>query len=399
MPRTTSIAATAALKVLAVGTTDETGIIAAALDHCAIALRLTRAEIGTATESVRADMPHVVLVPIDTDSTHALAVLQRLAWHAPGATLVALSARRGPETVLRAMRAGAGEVLTYPLDVSALCTTMEKVVALRHVTQPAAASGTVWTTVAPKEGVGATTLVANLGLQLQTAHDRRVVLIDLDLRNGDLALLLNVEPLQSLADLAVGADRLDAMFLHGALARHPSGLSLLASATARGRDAGGLTAAHVGHVLDLLRATHHAILIDAPPPLSDAALAAATLADHVLVPTEATVPCLRATWRMLENLAGHGVPPGCIDVVVTRYAGGEAHLTLDEIAEALGHPVRHVVPREDDTAALAVNSGLPIAEVRQDGPLQLAIADLASLMMHVDTTRGAPAPAVAHLET
>jgi pilus assembly protein CpaE len=377
----------AALSVLVLGEVAEVEVIeprlrAGAGPH---RLALATADLREGPDRARASTPHVALVCLDGDMARALTAVQRLSWEAPSATLVALTADRRSETVLRAMRAGATEVLHLPLDEPTVAEALDKLAAVRALADATAPRGTVWTVVAPKEGIGATTMLANLGLALRTTHGRDVVLVDLDFRNADLALLLNVDPAQSLDDLAAGFERLDPVFLHGLLTRHASGLLLLAAAATRGRTATSVSAAHTRVVLEHLRASHPLVIVDAPPPLSDAVLAAAAEADRVLLPTEATVPCLRAAWRTVEVLQAHGIAADAIDVVVTRHVASDARLTLEEIAEALGRPVRHVLPREDETACLALNSGLSIAEVRADGPLQRAIAALAQSMIETTT--------------
>lgn len=375
----------AALAVLLLGPPDPSHAIAHRIRAALPTLALAQATLADATTVARQTPPHLVLVPIDDEPAVALTAIRRLAWEVPAATIVALTARVPSDTALRAMRAGAGEILGLPLDATALAALVDKLLALRALATAAPSGhGVVWTVLAPKEGIGATTLVANLGLDLRRTHGRDVVLVDFDFRNADLAVALNLDAGPSLDDLARGFEHLDEVFLHGTLARHGSGLLVLAASAGRTREGAGLRAAQVAGVLDLLRARHEIVIVDAPPPVSDAVLAAVACSTRVLLPTEATVPCLRATWRTLEALAAYADPTPAVDVIVTRHAAGdEARLTLDEIGDALGRPVRHVLPREDETADLALNSGLPIAEVRGDGPLRHAIARLATMM---DTT-------------
>ncbi len=372
------------LEIVLVATADEREALAAVLGRLDATIRLRE-------EFAQGSVPQVVMISLDAAGLDSPGVVERHAQLAPTAMIIALATKPTPEMTVGAMRAGAAEVLSLPLDERTCGTVLAKIAAVRAMRQPSTTDpGQIIAVLAPKEGLGATTLVANLGFELGRIHPQRVALVDLDLRNGDLALLLNVDPPQSLADLALGVESLDAVFVHGSLVRHSSGVSLLAAATERTRESPDLTAAHIEHVLTLLHAAHRVVLVDAPPPHSETALAAALRADRVLVPTEATVPCLRATWRLLEVLARLGVPERALEVVVTRYEPDDAQIALDEIADALGRPVHHVVPREDDTASRALNSGLPVASVRADGPLQQGIAALAATMISSNNTHTAP---------
>jgi pilus assembly protein CpaE len=336
-------------------------------------------DLEHAESSAHAVRPSLALVLLPATPARGLEAIATLARTVPSATVVALAGDPGAATALAALRAGAAECLRLPAERAALAALVRKAAAIHRLARPPGApAGELWTVVAPKEGVGATTLVANLGLELRTAGGRDVVLVDLDLRCADLALVLNVDPSPALLDLARGRARLDPVFVHGSLARHPSGLLLLAAtAPLAAERAAAPTGAEMRAVLDVLRASHELVIVDAPPPLSEPVRAAVACSDRVIVPTEITVACLRAAWRTLEALAVHDLRPPRLDVVAARYAGDRAGITLAEAADALRVPVVHALPQDDDVACRALNGGLPLAAVAADAPLTRAIAALA----------------------
>ena len=217
-------------------------------------------------------------------------------------------------------------------------------------------------------------MVANLGVELRNAG-RDVVLVDFDLRNGDLALVLNVTPPYSLLDVAASVERLDPIFVQGTLVRHHTGLYLLAAPPHGGELQ--MAAEHVGAVLSLLRATHDYVIVDAPPPLSSVVRAALTHADRILLPTELTVPCLRAAWRTIELLSTLDCRPRHFDVIASKHCPRARDISLAEARSTLKVPLTASLPRDDETAYGAVNKGLSLAEVNAASPLRRAIAALA----------------------
>src|SRR5436305_1010888 len=80
----------------------------------------------------------------------------------------------------------------------------------------------------------------------------RCALLDLKPGRGDLAALLDLRPTFHLADLCVNAARLDQAMFEKALARHASGVHLLASPQVFG-DTRLVTPQGVGQVLTLTR--------------------------------------------------------------------------------------------------------------------------------------------------
>ena len=74
--------------------------------------------------------------------------------------------------------------------------------------------GTVFCIFSTKGGVGKSTIAANLAVEIRKQTTKRVLLIDLDLEFGDLALLLNVSPKTTIANVAqVAPAQLEADFL------------------------------------------------------------------------------------------------------------------------------------------------------------------------------------------
>ncbi len=82
----------------------------------------------------------------------------------------------------------------------------------------------------PKGGVGTTTVATNLALIVAEAHPNKVLLVDLDLSFGQVASHLNLQPKQTLLELArdEAALREPELFRTYAI-HHASGLHVLAA--------------------------------------------------------------------------------------------------------------------------------------------------------------------------
>src|SRR5438874_1804098 len=305
-----------------------------------------------------------------------LAVIEEVHKSAPATQVLAVSADDRSETIVKALRAGADEFLPLPLDANALLKACIKVSALRRAAKPngGAQHAEFWVAYGAKGGVGVTTLVANLGIALQAAG-RRTVLLDLDLHSGDLALFLNLNPGYTLRDIAT-TKRLDTVFLQGTMIRHRSGLELIAAPVPLpGWAPLALTSEQTLAILKLLDTTHQVALVDTTSVPLDATRAALTNADRIFLVTELTLPALRASLRALAWLHEEGVD-GVVEVVVNKYANRSWEVSPAEAAKTLGLPIRALLPRDDAAVYTAVNSGLPLEEVKGGAALQRAIAAL-----------------------
>jgi pilus assembly protein CpaE len=343
------------------------------------------ADFMSGVKAARECDPDVVLVIIGAEPGGALNVIEALNRQSPSISIFALSTDDRPQNIIRTMRAGATEFLALPPDRTELVKALIKATEIKRLAAPqATVQGEIWTVLAAKEGVGATTLVTNLGLELRSGLGKELVLVDLDFRAAELALFLNLNPPYSILDIALNFKRLDSVFLQGTLVRHPSGLYLLAAPPHSTQEIAGIPAEQVVSVLDLLRTTHELVLVDAPPPLTEVGVAALSRSERVIIPTELTVPSLRATWRLIELLASLDIRPPHLDVVVTKHAPKRTDITLAEARTTLKVPLNFTLPKDDDTAYQAINKGLSLADVNNASPLRKAISAFAHDLVTVN---------------
>jgi pilus assembly protein CpaE len=324
--------------------------------------------------------PDLAVVVLEEDPTPGIGVIEGVRRGARSAYVVAVSLDDDPDTIVRAMRAGAQEHLSLPLSQQELFKTCIKVIERRrgHASSDGR-HGELWVAYGPKGGVGVTTLVVNLAVALQAAQ-RNVALVDLDVYSGDAAFFLDVKPACTLRQV-VASEHLDPVFVRGAMVRHASGLSILA-APAAGRDEAplALSGERTMAILELVTGMHELTLVDTPGIPSDATRAALGAADRVLLVTDLTVPALRGCMRTLEWMRGEGIDPAStVDVIVNRHDGrSAAEVPAKEASRTLGLPLRALLPRDDAAAIGAANAGKPLSEMCPGGLLERAITALAA---------------------
>lgn len=338
---------------------------------------------------LREEERDVAMVFLDGETRLGLAVIEEIGRLAPATQIFALSHEDSPELIIRAMRAGANEFLALPPDAGELLKALIKVTELRRYQQPAGPKGELWTVYSPKGGTGVTTVVACIGLEMQ-AQGKRTALVDFDFDSGDLPLCLNLNPAYTVLDIALNFKRLDSVFLQGTMTRHPSGLALLAAPPRLDEESAPFPPEQAAEVLDLLRGLYEFVVVDTARRLDSLALTALTSATRVLLLTEMTLPSLRGCLRTIERLGDEGVDPERIVVVASKCSGSAQEIPVAEAARTLRHPVRYVLPREDETALAILNKGLPPAEIRPWGPLRKAILTLTAQGQLGDGSPGHP---------
>jgi pilus assembly protein CpaE len=135
-------------------------------------------------EALRSGAASALLLDLDGDPSEAMRVLREVASSAPDARVLAASERREPDLILEAMRSGAADFLSLPVDRQGLEDALARA-QRRGGAENATPGGRgrVVSFVSAKGGCGATSVAVNLAVAL-TANPARagrsLVLVDLD---------------------------------------------------------------------------------------------------------------------------------------------------------------------------------------------------------------------------
>jgi CRP-like cAMP-binding protein len=252
-----------------------------------------------------------------------------------------------------------------------------------RISQEAGASagdvrGLVSVVFAPRGGAGQTVLATNLAIALAETTPDRVVIVDLDLLFGHVAMLLDQVPRTSLAAITPAAIRAaDRESFGYYLARHPESSLRLLVGTTRPEESELVTAEHVRAALDVLRRQFVHVIVDAGARFTEPTLAALEAADHVLIvstPEPAAVEGAKQTHRVLRDLLNVSVER--ITYVLNQpspYGG----MSVREFGAQLESEWVHEVPFGGEEVSRAVLEGFPLVMGRSSNPASRAIVSLA----------------------
>ena len=260
----------------------------------------------------------------------------------------------------------------------------------------AARRARVVTVTSGKGGVGKTTLVANLGLELARLG-RRVLLLDGDLGLANLAILFNQAPKRTLEDALAGRCAVEDVVLEV-----HEGLGLIPSATGVARLAELEPAARAALLGEIARLGTEAdlLVIDTGAGIGGNVQELIAFADRVFLVTTHEPTALSDACGLLK--AVRKGPTGRvprIDLVVnmaqSHVHARDTHVRLSRLTERfLGFTpdLVAVIPR-DEAVGQAIVHQEPLMHIYPYAPATRAIAAFARLL--VDNSRG-PDHATAH---
>lgn len=313
--------------------------------------------------------PDLVVVDIRADASSGMAAIERLRAAGPNVAIFAVAAAAEPELILQAMRAGANEFFAWmPGGQTQASRTMEEsfhgAVRRTAARREAATAGAkppcvTHVFVGAKGGAGTTTVAVNCAVELARLTKRPTIVMDLAPSLGEVALFLGVRARFTVLDAIENLHRLDKDFLKELIAKHKSGLDIMAGSEQFDRP-NAQDAPAIEELLRVLTRLYDYVVIDAGNIVNACAMAALYAADTIFLVTNPDVPSIRNAQRMVDRVRQLGAGTERVKILLNRVS--DQHLIAPkQIETALGYGIHHTFSSDYRTVSEALNSGVPLA--------------------------------------
>ena len=310
--------------------------------------------------------PDLAIADIRGGASSVQWALERLRAMWPSTVIIAVASGSDPDQILLAMRAGANEFLPWPTHPAgdavlqdalhnALSRATEKIRATRGGERR---GGRVLSFFGAKGGAGTTTLAVNTAIELARTSKRPTLIVDLHQYLGEVALFLGVRPRFTIVDAIDNLHRLDTEFLKELVAKHKSGLDMLAGAEQVDRP-GPNDGPALEQLLQVLGRSYEFIIIDAGAVTHPCTEVPVFAADTIYIVANPDVPSTRNTQRLVERMVQLGADRDKLRVLLNR-TSGEHMIAPKQIESALGHPIEHTFASDYGTVSSALNAGVPL---------------------------------------
>jgi pilus assembly protein CpaE len=342
-------------------------------------------EAGYGIEAVtvaQEKLPDVFLVSVEEPVARALQTIESLADAVPGAPAIVYSSMADAASVRRSMVAGARDYLIKPVKPEELIRSVHGVLEqeerkrmrMAGQTTETAARGTIVTVFGAKGGIGKTTIATNLATALVRTTGSTVVLVDMDTRFGDVAIMMDVAVEQSIADVARHLDEMDRDKVRDYLVQHHSGAYVL-PAPLHPSEWRNLTPQHIEKIIELLAQSHDYVIIDTPGTFNEIIATTLEQASLILLITSMDIASIKDTALALEMLRAASVSEDKVKLTINHCTSANS-LREDDVQRVLEYEVFWRIPHD-----LAVSSstqlGQPIVLTRPYARVARSITDLA----------------------
>lgn len=256
----------------------------------------------------------------------------------------------------------------------------------------AAPKGKIHTVFSTKGGVGKTTIATNLAVAIAD-RGMSVMLVDLDLNNGDVAIMLQLKPARTINDLVAFNGLIDTDTLTTLGTRWSDNLSVVAGpATLDSPDKA--TPQDIGALLEVARRQFDHVIVDTGGVFDDAALAALDISETIILVGTLDIPALKGLKLAVGTLDLLNFPRETWRLVINR-ADSKIGLGAEEYQSTLGLKAETVLTSSREVLA-AVNRGETLVKANPAHPNSRALTSLAASLIGVPSVEGfveAAAPA------
>jgi pilus assembly protein CpaE len=325
------------------------------------------------------DEPDLLVVACQgSESDRSLQIIGSAHRAAPNLPIIVLASTSPNGFLRQAFEAGAADMAMFSQTKEQLRFAMSIAVA-RHPSRGTAPTtqmdGRLVCVLGPKGGTGKTLTSCNLATALALAG-QKVLVIDLDLQFGDVALCLGLPPEKTMYDLAVSPGGLDDEKLKDYVMTHDTGVDVLL-APARPDQASALTIDLLRDVLRVARRSYDFVIADTPPGFTAEVIATIDASSDLVMVGTLDSLSLKNTKLGLETLGLMDYDPQRIRLVLNR-ADTRVGISHHDVVTVLGSEPEIFIP-SDREIPRSVNEGVPITLSRPQSYAAASFHELAAL--------------------
>ena len=342
-------------------------------------LRVVNARVVQFQETVaEVEKPHLLILDLNTANvidTEALERIKKVQYS--GIPVIVISSYLDQDTVRTLVQIKVDDWLPKDCSAHDIYKSCERVIRNPPAAKPQR-DAKCYTFLPASGGAGCTTLAIQTAFLLGRKNKLEATcLVDLNFQDGAVADYLDLTPAFKIQDLSSAPGRLDRQLLEVMLARHSSGLAVLAAPRFPARHL-EVSEGIVASVLGLLSKSFDSIVIDLPRiwhPWTDNVIWGS---DKVFIVTPFMVPSLRHTRFLADAIVAKAPTTTHVSAIVNKYREAifSSGLQRKDAEQLLGPRLGGFIPDAGGVVTEAINRGLPVSEVSSGRKLEKRLAEI-----------------------
>jgi len=367
-------------------------IMRAKIERAGISIDAERPHGIAAQEAIQDQLPSLVFVAIEQPLQRSMQVVDFARAIVPNALIVAYSREWSPTVERRLMQAGVNDFLHGKITRDQVTSIAERARRIRPAMldfeEGAAPVGRIITVIGQKGGIGKTTTSTNLAASIARAGRQSVLLIDLDTRFGDVAVMMDIRADFTVSEVARDPEFLDRDAFRKVLLRHESGAFVLPAP----RDYRSWLNCSTEQLQDMVKfasTMFDVVILDTPGTFNDIVAAAVDISERVVVVTSTDLTSLKNTSLLIEHLALKGREDSQVVISLIHGHNVPGSPSKADVEFAISRHVDHEIPF-DMNVRKAGQVGIPVVSYRPNAPAAIAFQALATDVAGMDLSYEVP---------
>lgn len=321
----------------------------------------------------------VLIIDITENEDFSIDFIKKTVEKNPECKVVALSENYSTETVIKAMREGAFEILRLPLIKEKFLKTLENIKNTFEGKRIKSDKCKTISVFSNKGGVGKTSIAMNLALELAKNTKENVALVDLNFQLGDITTFWDLKPTYNLSYMLKNSDTLNKDFLLNTLDKYKDTSLYILADPPYFKQAGFVSEKDIEKLFKVLKTSFSYIIIDTTSGFGIKTMKALSLSDMVLLLTTMDLPALRNCQRCLELFDSEDFEDDKVKILVNRFMETD-DIKVEDVENLLRKKIFWKIPNNYFTMMSANNLGVPVAEVNKESNVARSYKDLSILI-------------------
>ena len=342
--------------------------------------------------------PDIILIDVGPlGGTTGIDIAEQISLQIIQSSIVMITNQTEDDTILKqAMLAGARHVLYRPFNDNELFLAVEHVYELNKKKKEyleavigksgaEAIKAKIITVFSTKGGVGRSLLATNLSVAIKKLTGKKVLLLDLGLQFGDVSIMMNIKPRNTLSGLAKEVEQLgeiDSEVIGNYISKHESGVDILPSPL-KPEESDMIKGEHIQTILKTCATMYHYIVIDTPSYLQDAVLTSLEMSDIILLLLTMELPTIKNGKLMLEIMERFQYSTDKVKLIMNRDTPNK-QFKLSDIEETLGREILVALPSDGLKVMPSIDEGEPVVLKSPDSIFSKGIFQLARVVAGSD---------------
>lgn len=325
-------------------------------------------------DRIKKSQVDIVLMDINMPIMNGLEATQYICDHFPHVRVIMMSVQHESEYLKKAMLAGAKAYIMKPVNMDELIETIKTTYErYQHHEKPREQetqkhTAKVVTFFSGKGGVGKSILALNTSQMLNEKFSKKVLLMDLDLQFGDIALMVNKQSELTLKELYDDNSVKSYEDVSPYIYKFKQGYDML-FAPKDPESAEYINKDQIIETISLLKKHYDYIVIDTGVNYDEITLSALDLADLVLLVTNMEVTGLKNTKLSLKVMQSLNYDQSKVKVVV-NLMNEKFGVTKGNLQKAFAYDIWGYFPEDIKLIRNAINMGTMLSAVKNHSLLK-----------------------------